>query len=202
MVAGLSPSSAAEAVRSSATYSCKLITFGGACKSAGRLQSPEGNIPAMSKREVSRRIVAIDFKERVASGRRTCAGRRRRLIQRRHHKLQIKRFLADTCVVIREHQRDQQNGSGNCAAHCPTHGERIAQPFRELARSSRQHHGHQKRSLEYNYYHVRNDRTQEYCNKHLPAPASRQVNAATQSREDSQLFKQERGNGDCVSQRP
>src|SRR5260370_5143705 len=122
MVAGLSPSSAAEAVRSSATYSCKLITFGGACKSAGRLQSPEGNMPAINKSDVSRRIVAIDFKERVASGRKTCAGRRRRLVQRRHHKLQIKRFLADACVVIREHQGDQQNGPCNGAANCSTHG--------------------------------------------------------------------------------
>src|SRR5258708_13822421 len=103
MVAGLSPAGAGEAVRSSATYSCKLISFGGGWKSAGRLQSPEGNIPAINKSEVSRRIVAIDFKERVASGRRTCAGRRRRLIQRRHHKLQIKRFLAYSCVVITEY---------------------------------------------------------------------------------------------------
>src|ERR1700694_2753130 len=102
MVAGLSLSSAAEAARSSVTYSCRLIIFGGACKSAGRLQSPEGNIPPIDKRKVSRRIVAVDFKERAASGRRTRAGRRRRLVQRRHHKLQNKRFLADARIVITE----------------------------------------------------------------------------------------------------
>src|SRR5258708_32184031 len=108
MVAGLSPSSAAEAVRSSATYSCKLITFCGACKSAGRLQSPEGNIPTINKSEVSRRIGAIDFKERAASGRRTRGTRSHRLGQRTHHKLQMEPLLASPCCLTREHQHDRQ----------------------------------------------------------------------------------------------